>query len=415
MPTVAVIGTFDTKSAELIFLRDSILETPSFRTILIDVGRHRVDNEGITISTNELARTYGANESWQDLSRGEFVTFISKCATQHIKNLYKDGKIDAIVSAGGSGGTAVSSAVMRDALPIGFPKLIVSTIASGNTADIIGESDISLMYSVVDVAGLNRLLRQILTNAGCSIAGAATSYAANRDLQNEHQGHSNKKQVGITMFGVTTPGVDTIRKYLESNYPVEVYVFHATGTGGKAMERLIMEGKLDAIIDFTTTEICDLVMGGVMSAGESRLSAALRAEIPTILSLGATDMANFEAKDSVPAKYSDRKIHEHNPLVTLVRTSTADCKEIGNFIVEKLRQTTKPELVEVWIPRGGVSMISTPGGPFEDKDADSVLFTTITEGLHGTNIAVIDDKRDINNIDFATDVARALVRKLNLG
>ncbi|CEJ80371.1 hypothetical protein VHEMI00556 [[Torrubiella] hemipterigena] len=415
MPTVAVIGTCDTKLAELIFLRDRILENSSVKTIIVDVGRHHVKNDAITISTDELATLHGTNNDWQDLSRGEFVKFISKCATEYIKSLYKDGKIDAIVSAGGSGGTALTSTVMRDAVPIGVPKLIVSTIASGNTAEIIGDSDIALMYSVVDVAGLNRLLRQILTNAGSSIAAAAISYAAANELSSEHQSSSNKKQVGITMFGVTTPGADAIRKFLESNYPIEVYVFHATGTGGKSMERLVREGKLDAIIDLTTTEICDHVMGGVMSAGESRLSAALQAEIPTILSLGATDMANFRAKDSVPAKYGDRKLHEHNPLVTLVRTSVDDCKEIGRFIVSKLQQATKPELIEVWIPHGGVSMISTAGGPFEDRDADNALFKTIKDGLVGSSIAVIDDKRDINDSGFATDIARALVKKLNLG
>jgi uncharacterized protein (UPF0261 family) len=210
--------------------------------------------------------------------------------------------------------------------------------------------------------------------------------------------------------------VDAIRKHLEEKYEVEIYVFHATGHGGKAMERLIEEGRLDAVLDVTTTEICDHLMGGNMSAGPNRLEAALKRGIPNIISLGATDMVNFGAMRAVPTHFKDRKLLEHNPTVTLMRTTKEECKKIGEFIVKKIKTVAKdPEKVEVWLPRGGVSVIAKAGEVFEDKEADAFLAETIKEGLRGTHIRVVEDKRDINDESFAIDIAESLmniVRKI---
>lgn len=297
---------------------------------------------------------------------------------------------------------------MRGVLPIGFPKMIVSTVASGDTGPIVGETDIAMLYSVVDVAGLNQVLKDILSNAGAAIGAAAKVYASRQHIS--HDGTDRpKKRIGITMFGVTTPGVDAIRKHLESKHDVEIYVFHATGHGGKAMERLVRQGQLDAVLDLTTTEICDLHTGGVMSAGQDRLEAAAAAGIPNIISLGATDMTNFGPKTTVPEKYKGRKLYEHNPTVTLMRSSPEECRQVGEFIAEKLKaHAQRPEMVQLWMPLGGVSMIATPGGPFADEEADRVLFSSVRHGLAGSGIKVVEDQRDVNDEGFAHDIADAL-------
>lgn len=304
--------------------------------------------------------------------------------------------------------------VMRNVLPIGFPKMIVSTVASGDTGPIVGETDIAMLYSVVDVAGLNQVLKDILSNAGAAIGAAAKASASRQSISHDRTDRS-KKRIGITMFGVTTPGVDAIRRHLESKHDVEIYVFHATGHGGKAMERLVRQGQLDAVLDLTTTEICDLHTGGVMSAGQDRLEAAAAAGIPNIISLGATDMTNFGPRSTVPEKYKERKLYEHNPTVTLMRSSAEECRQVGEFIVEKLRSHAKrPEMVQLWIPLGGVSMIATPGGPFADEEADRALFSYVRDGLAGSGIKVVEDQRDINDEGFAHDIADALAGLLGL-
>lgn len=303
----------------------------------------------------------------------------------------------------------MAAAIMRDVLPIGFPKLIVSTMASGDTGPIVGESDITLMYSVVDIAGLNHILRDILSNAGAAISAAALSYA----VRCKSISDTGKKRVGITMFGVTTPCVDAIRAHFASHYPdIETYIFHATGHGGRAMERLVREGQLDAVLDLTTTEICDHIVGGVLSAGPSRLDAAAGSGIPNIVSLGAVDMINFGPKNTVPERFQGRKLYEHNPIITLMRCSPDESKEIGSFICDKLRNAKRPDMVQVWLSRGGVSMLAVKGGPFEDAAADTALFDSIKSGLEGSGVEVIDDQRDVNDKGFARDIAEALAAKL---
>lgn len=266
---------------------------------MVDVGRSPVEHEAITISQSHLTKFHGpsSNKDVSTLDRGEVIKYMIACASDWIKQTYDEGlkdpskAIHAIISAGGTGGTSLASGAMRDSLPIGFPKLIVSTAASGDTSYIVGESDVTLMYSVVDIAGTNSLLRRILSNAAGAIVGMGQAYE--RESSSKSTGtksSSQRKRVGLTMFGVTTPCVDKVRQYLEANYEIECFVFHCTGHGGKAMERLVEVGELDAVLDLTTTEIADYLGGGVMSAGEHRLEAGLKAGIPYIISVGATDM-----------------------------------------------------------------------------------------------------------------------------
>jgi uncharacterized protein (UPF0261 family) len=407
MAHIVLLGTCDTKLSELLYLRSQILQTENVRVTLIDVGNTDTDHSDIDIRSKELRDRYGEQGSSEMSSRSKGVEIMAHCATRAVRELCDAGEIHGIIAAGGSGGTSLASEVMRNALPIGFPKMIVSTIASGDTGPIIEETDITMMYSVVDIAGLNELLRTILSNAAAAISGMALSYAPRR-RSSTHP----KKRVGITMFGVTTPAVGHIRRHLETLYNVECYIFHATGHGGKALERLVREGSLDGVLDLTTTEICDLHTGGNMSAGPHRLEAAAEAGIPNIISLGATDMSNFGPKDSVPECYKGRQLYEHNSLVTLMRTSREEAEKIGSYIVKKLKAHTKrPDMVEVWLPKGGVSSISTPGAVFADPTVDAALFRTVRDGLSGTDIKVIEDDRAINDEGFAIAIANALGRK----
>lgn len=284
---------------------------------------------------------------------------MTHCTTHCVKQLLQTASVHGILSAGGKGGTSLVSAVMREVGPLGMPKLVFSTVASGDTGPVAGETDITMMYSVVDIAGSNAMLRNVLGNAAGAMVGMSTAYEkrllSEKQLENKEQ---RKLRVGITMFGVTTPCVDKIREHLAKKYLVEVFVFHATGHGGKAMERLIVEGKLDSVLDVITTEICDHLMGGNMSAGHTRLEAALKRGIPNIISVGAMDMVNFGPKSMVLEKYQGRRLFEHNPTVTLMRTTEEECRMVGNFMVERIKKHAKvTENVEIWIPRGGVSSI----------------------------------------------------------
>jgi uncharacterized protein (UPF0261 family) len=411
-PCVVLVGTCDTKLDELLYLHDEIARNV-VDVLFIDVGRKPVQHDSIDIRQDQLVRDYGGGSKVEELPRGEVIKTMATCATRAVRKLHEESKIHAIISAGGSGGTSLAAEIMRNALPIGFPKMIVSTVASGDTGPIVEETDITLMNSVVDVAGLNQILRRVLSNAGHAIAAMSQAYVATAG--NGRQEKLAKRRVGITMFGVTTPAVDAIRKYLELNYEIEVYVFHATGHGGKAMERLVREGVLDAILDLTTTEICDYHTGGVMSAGSQRLEAAAEAGIPNIISIGAADMSNFGPLHTVPERYKDRKLYVHNPVVTLMRTSKEEAQQVGDFIVDKLMRHAKdPKMIQVWLPTGGISMIAVPDGPFMDNEADAILFHTLKDGLLKSGIEVVEDERAINDEGFAHDIAEALIAKMGI-
>ncbi|GFF84097.1 UPF0261 protein SACE_5696 [Aspergillus udagawae] len=409
-PTVVLIGTCDTKWDELCFTQSQLLTHNTCAVLIMDVGRTPSLHSSIAIKHPDLT---SCDTKISDLPRPEYIHRMTTHAITALTTLHRTGSIHAVLGIGGSCGTALATAAMRAAVPVGFPKLMVSTMASGDVAPYVEETDLTLMYSVVDVAGTNRILNRILTNAAAAVAGMAVSYASQAQAQSMQQADrkDGKTRIAITMFGVTTPAVNTIRERLQQTLDCEVYVFHATGAGGKAMERLIREGQLDAVVDLTTTEVPDEVVGGVLSAGPRRLIAAAEAGLPQIISVGACDMVNFGPRETVPARFRDsqRLLYEHNPTVTLMRTTPEECERIARFMAEKLKaHVAHPERVRVILPAAGISMLDTPSQPFHDREADEALFSTLEHELDGTGIAVLSDKREINDPEFAISVADSL-------
>ncbi|KAL8943548.1 MAG: hypothetical protein Q9216_001006 [Gyalolechia sp. 2 TL-2023] len=441
--SVVILGTCDTKLLELLHLRSRILLHAEASSItLIDVGRSPTSDPAVSIPQGVLLAKYRSSppSELSTFPQSKVIRAMTECATACLQDLYSTAPIHGVIAVGGSGGTSLTSAAMRCALPFLIPKLIVSTVASGSTASLVGETDITLMYSIVDIAGSNSILDSVLDNAAGAIVGMARAYQKRQLVSKStstaasipgsplKQKRKKRRRIGITMFGVTTPCVDTIRHHLtsssspvsdESNDP-EVFTFHATGHGGLAMERLISAASsgLDAVIDLTTTEIADEIVGGVMSAGPSRLEAAAKAGIPQVISLGACDVVNFGPRHTLPRRFSEegRNIYEHNSSVTLVRTNEQECKRIGEFVAGKLKaHCARPELVEVVIPEGGLSALGKGGGVYEDREADAVLFTTVEEGLRGSGVRVVRDERDINDEGFARAVAERLIRLIEKG
>ena len=430
MPHIVLLGTCDTKLEELLYLRSRILESGGgndCKITLIDAGRSPVQHEAISFTQDTLVSKYASKEEGvkdlASLPRGDVINYMIACATNCLREAYQNGlkgqseAIHAIIAAGGTGNTALASGVMRAVLPIGLPKLIVSTNASADVSPVVGETDITMMPSIVDIAGSNALLERILANAAGAVVGMARAYERSL-LKGDKAAVSEgkeRKRIALSMFGVTTPCVDKVRQYLEENYPVECFVFHQTGAGGKAMERLVQEGGLDAVCDITTTELCDHHCGGVMDSGPHRLEAPLKARIPHLISCGALDMCNFGPRATVPERYQSRNLFEHNPTVTLMRTNAEECKAIGDSMVEKIKTCTKNDNnVQVVLPLGGVSMIATPGGPFHDAEADEALFSTLKDGLKGSGVTVVEDQRPINDEGFAVDIAKRLVNMMQL-
>jgi uncharacterized protein (UPF0261 family) len=312
-----------------------------------------------------------------------------------VARLHAEGRLDGILGLGGSGNSTIISQAMR-ALPVGVPKLLVSTVASGDTRPYMGAVDITMMYSVVDIAGINRISGQIMTNAAAMIAGAAKARVP--DLG------ADRPLVGATMFGVTTPCVTAARERLEE-LGYEVLVFHATGTGGQSMEALARAGFLAGVLDATTTELADELVGGVLSAGPDRLEAAGAAGLPQVVSLGALDMVNFGPRESVPPRFDDRNLYVHNATVTLMRTTPAESHELGREIGRKLSAATGPTVL--FVPLKGVSAIAVSGQVFHDADADAALLRGLDETLSAT-IERIDIDTDINDPAFARAMAERL-------
>jgi len=398
--TIALIGTFDTKGEEFSFLRDRI-EKAGLRTIMIDVGVLGGPTFKVDISQAEVAAA--ANEDLNVLrsnrDRGQSVAAMALGATIILRRILEQQSIHGVVSLGGSAGTAIATAAMR-ALPFGFPKLMVSTVASGNTCPYIGTKDICMMPSVVDIAGLNHISRRILVNAAAAICGMVASAPASD--------HYEKPAIAATMFGVTTLCVTAARRILEEN-GYEVLVFHATGVGGKAMEQLIEDGVFRAVLDLTTTEIADELVGGVMSAGPHRLEAAGRQGIPQVVCPGAIDMVNFGPSESVPAQFRSRDLYVHNPSVTLMRTTPEECAEIGRITARKLNRATGP--VTVLIPLQGVSAIDKLGGPFYSQMALNAYRSGLKEALDST-VRLIEVDAHINDAAFARLSAELLMESL---
>ena len=350
---VAIIGALDTKGAEYAFLKQQI-EGQGVGTLMIDVGIFGEPPFAPDISAAEVATAGGADRAALAAAndRGNAVGAMAAGAAIILKRLYDEGRVHGAIAMGGGGGTTLGSIAMQP-LPVGAPKLIVSTVASGDTSAYVGVKDIAMMPSIVDVAGVNRLSSKIIANAAGAIAGM---------VKIEHrEGVDAKPMIAATMFGVTTAGVTKAREIIEkAGY--EVLVFHAVGSGGRTMEELIRAGFIAGVLDLTTTELADELAGGVLSAGPNRLEAAGELGVPQVVSLGALDMVNFGARESIPAKYAERKLYPHNPLVTLMRTTREENAELGRIIAAKLSKAKGPTVL--MIPKKGVSAIDVEGKPF---------------------------------------------------
>jgi uncharacterized protein (UPF0261 family) len=395
---VAIVGTLDTKGAEYAYLKQQI-ESQGVATLVIDVGVFGQPPFAPDIAAVEVARAGGARLEALAAAgdRGKAVAAMSAGAAVMLRRLHDEGRIDGAIAMGGGGGTTLGSIAMQ-ALPVGVPKLIVSTIASGDTSAYVGVKDITMMPSIVDVAGVNRLSSRIIVNAAGAIAGMVKI--------DPPQASSAKPMIAATMFGVTTACVTKAREALErAGY--EVLVFHAVGSGGRTMEELIRAGFVVGVLDMTTTELADELAGGVLSAGPHRLEAAGEKGVPQVVSLGALDMVNFGARDSVPARYSERKFYQHNPLVTLMRTTREENAELGRVIAAKLNRATGPTVL--MIPRKGVSAIDVPGKPFFDEKADEALFAALRANV-ASNVVVVEMDADINSDEFATEAANRLLK-----
>ena len=419
-PTVLIVGTLDTKLDEILYLRDQILAQGTCSTKILDVSHNlppRLRNRLDTLSSELITPLEEHSATLKDLSRGEYIDKAIELGIPVVKDLVNNADVQGIVSAAGSSGSSLATAFMRHACPIGFPKLMVSTMASGNIKHYVEETDITMMYSVVDIAGVNSVLKQILTNAAVAISAMTVSYS--KHLLDATTIESKSKRIAITMFGVTTPAADAVRQILTTAphdpSDFEIYVFHATGSGGRAMERLVAEGQIDAVVDLTTTEIADELFGGVLSAGPDRLEVAAKKGIPLVVSVGACDMVNFGPKDSVPNEFKSRNLLVHNPAVTLMRTTPAENEKIGTFIVDKLTSNASNlSTIRVLLPEKGISMLDAVNQPFHDPKADKALFDTIEKGLEATNIQVEKHDLHINDEEFARHVASAILEVMGI-
>ena len=395
--TIVLVGTLDTKGREYAFLKQR-LELGGVDVLVVDCGTGGEPQLTPDITAAEVADAGGADHAAlrSGGDRGEAVIAMARGAAVVLARLHAEGRCDGALAAGGSGNTSIAAEAMR-ALPIGVPKLIVSTIAASDTRGISGESDLILAASVVDVAGINSISGPILANAAAAVAGMAQAPALALD--------DAKPLIVASMFGVTTPSVMQATEQLEG-LGYEVVTLHMTGSGGRAMEALIANGFARGSLDVTTTELCDELAGGVFSAGPDRLTAAGRAGVPQVVSLGALDMVNFGPRETVPIEHADRNLYVHNAQVTLMRTTADECAKLGEEIARKLSAATGP--TALFLPLKGVSMISTEGGPFFDADADAALFGAIREHL-GANVELVELDLDVNDPAFS----RAMVDKLH--
>ena len=400
MKTVAVLGTFDTKGKELKFIKECI-EEHGLKTLCINTGVFEPVVEP-DISSAEVAAAVGAdiNAIVEKRDRATATEVLAKGTEKLIPQLYAEGKFDGIISIGGSGGTSLATPAMRQ-LPLGVPKVMVSTMASGDVSPYVGTSDIVMIPSVVDAEGLNDISKVIFSNAANAVVGM---------VQNRKEIESDGKPLlAATMFGVTTPCIKAAEEYLhEQGY--DVLVFHATGTGGKCMEALIDQGFIKGVLDLTTTEWCDEVVGGVLNAGPGRLTAAGKNGIPQVVSVGALDMVNFGPMDTVPAQFKDRNLYKHNPTVTLMRTTAEELKSIGHEIATRLADATGK--TTLMLPLKGVSMIDVEGQPFYDAEADKALFDTLRTELADSNVEIVELDTDINDKEFAVAAAKKLISLL---
>jgi uncharacterized protein (UPF0261 family) len=396
--TVVLVGSLDTKSDENDFLRRSI-EQAGVDVIVVDTSvlgepgfppdvlREQVASAGGT-EHSELVATH---------DRGQALAIMAAGTAKIVAELHEAGRIDGAIALGGTGGTSVASTAFR-ALPLGFPKIIVSTAASGNTEAYIGETDLILIPSVVDIAGLNRISTRIIENAAAALVGMVTK-------QQTTVPTSSRPLVAASMFGVTTPCVTEARRLLEE-HGYEVLVFHMTGSGGRALESLARQGFFAGVLDVTTTELADQLVGGVFDAGPTRLTAAGSVGVPQVISVGALDMVNFGSLETVPEKFRQRTLYEHNSSVTLMRTTAQECALLGAELARKASAAAGP--TSVFLPLRGISAIAVDGGPFHDEDADTALFESVRAGQAGRDVDLIELDTDINDPEFARTMVDTL-------
>ncbi len=400
---VLLIGTLDTKGTEIGFVRDLLRQT-GLPVLVMDAGVMGVSVIAADVSREQVFAAGGSSliEVKRLGDRGRAVTVAADGAAKLAMRLHQEGKIDAVFGLGGSAGTTIGTAAMR-ALPYGLPKVMVSTLASGQVAPYVGVSDILMVPSVVDLCGINRFSRQILANA----ANAVIGMVLNRP---QHATPSaDKPLIAATMFGVTTPCVEHARPLVEAA-GFEALVFHATGTGGKTMEAMVRDGLIAGVLDLTTTELADELVGGILTAGKDRLTAAAIRGVPQIISVGALDMVNFGPRETVPEKFKDRRFYQHNPNVTLMRTTPEENDALGKEIAEKASAARGP--TSVLIPLRGVSAIDKDGAPFWWPDADQALFQSIRNWI-GPSVKLVELDLHINDPAFAEAVARALLDMVN--
>jgi uncharacterized protein (UPF0261 family) len=402
-PTLVLLGTLDTKEEEYRWVGDRVSER-GVRPMFVDVGTFS-DSALADVPSRRVAEAAG--HDLEDLrsaaDRGAAMQAMAAGAAAVVRDLYDEGRIDGVLAVAGSGGSSVAAHAMQ-ALPVGVPKLLVSTMASGDVGPYVGEVDVTIMYSVVDVAGINSISEQTLGNAAGAAVGMVQAFAARRAAG---PGPGHRPLVALTMFGLTTKACDEARARLtELGY--EVLVFHATGAGGRAMESLAASRLLAGVLDLTTTELADELVGGVLTAGPHRLEAAGAAGIPQVVSVGALDMVNFGSRESVPDRFQDRRLVVHNPTVTLMRTTAEELASLAATLTAKLTAARGP--VEVHLPLGGLSGIDVPGGVFEDPAADAALVAGLRDGLAGTGIPLVESPSAINDPGFGRAAAEALHR-----
>ena len=398
--TVCIVGTMDTKGVEFSFIKSQI-ESTGVSTCVINTGILGEPQLTPDVSADEIAQAGGSSlQALRDEGdRGNSVAVMAQGAATLVAEKQAAGEIDGIISLGGSAGTTIGTTAMQ-AVPVGVPKIMVSTLASGDTSPYVQSKDICMMYSVVDIAGINRLSRQILANAAGAIVGMVNAEVPTAA--------ADKPLIAATMFGVTTPCVTKAREVLEAA-GYEVLVFHATGTGGQAMEDLVRGGFLAGVLDVTTTELADELVGGVLSAGPDRLEAAGEAGLPQVVAPGALDMVNFGPPDTVPEQFSDRLFYQHNPTVTLMRTTPEETAELGRIMARKLSEAQGP--TTVIIPTQGVSAIDTTGQPFDSPEARTAWIENLKTHI-GDNVTVIEMDAHINDDEFATKLVETLLASI---
>ena len=406
---VAVIGTLDTKGSDYQFVVDQLLGH-GVKVVVVDAG---VDPArgfvgAVDFSQESVAQAGGSTieQLRRQRDRGMAISTMAEGAAIIISRLQAGADLDGVLALGGSGGSSIAARAVRD-LPVGMPKLIVSTMASGDVSPYVGASDVTLMYSVVDIAGVNRISRAVLGNAAAAISAMAEAFR----LRRAEPPSDARPVIAASMFGVTTPAVNAARERLQE-LGYEVLTFHATGSGGRALENLARSGFLAGVLDLTTTELADDLVGGVLSAGPDRLTAAGSSGVPQVVSLGALDMVNFGPIETVPPEFRDRLLYRHNPTVTLMRTTPDENEELGRRVGSKLAAASSPTVLI--IPRGGVSALDAPGQTFWDEQADARLFAAVLEKVGGTAVEVIDYPGNINDPELARragDTLHELIRK----